>query len=362
MNNTWVEIDLSIIEDNLNILKKELGKTNIIAVVKGNAYGHGIIEISKKIENEVSYLGVGTEDEGIKLRSAGIKAPILILSPFFNENNIIKYNLTPTVENIIDLKRLINISKKNDNINFHLKVNTGLNRFGINIDEINEVINVYKQSKNINMEGIFSHLAKTSKKNTSSMNKQIEVFNKALDILKKENINPKFIHLANSKVAVDFPFARFNTVRIGNCLYGELSSEKPLPLKEAYIVKTKVTYIRNINKGEYVGYGHKKAKKDMKIALIPVGFIDGFYYYKNKKNDTLKDALFNITRILYRYIKPRSMAHYNNKPLDIIGLPNMQYSMIDITNIKEIKIGSEINLVFSMYALKDNVKRIYRNL
>ena len=362
MNNTWVEIDLAIIEENLNILKKEIGKINIIAIVKGNAYGHGLIEVSKKLEDQVAYLGVGVEDEGIKLRLAGVKAPILILSPFFDEKNIIKYNLTPTIDNIPDLKKLNAIGEKNNMfINFHLKLNTGLNRFGISIDDIDEFINEYKKNSNVNIEGTFSHLAKTSKKNTAELNKQIEIFNNALNLLKEQKINPKYIHIANSKVAIDFPFARFNTVRIGNCLYGEMSSEKLLPIKEAYVVKTKVIYIRNIKKGQHVGYSRKKTNNDMKIALIPVGFIDGYYYYKNKKNITLKDALFNITRIFYRYIKPRSMAYYNKKALKIIGLPNMQYSMIDITDIEEIEIGSEISLVYSMYALKDSVQRLYLN-
>lgn len=356
----WLEINLNSISYNLNKIKEYLNDKKIIAVVKGNAYGNGIIEVAKHIENKVDYIAVGLEYEAIKLRKEGIKSPILILSPYFNPTNIIKYDLTPTIDNISVLLPLsIEASKSNKIVNFHLKINTGMNRFGLSIEDISVFFDEYKKLTNLNIEGIYSHFAISIDRNKKFVYKQMRVFQDALNITKKYDIEAEYIHMENSTSSITINSKMFNTVRIGNALYGKINNPN-LKLKNVSMVKAKILEIKSIKKGQLVGYGLAyKCKKDTRVGIIPIGFSDGFEVIRETKSYSFKEVLINIIKTFYRFLKPRNSIYFNNFPLRTVGKTNMQFTLVDLTNFKEINVGDVLTVNVPTFYISSDIPRIY---
>ena len=357
----WLEINLDFLKHNLDKLKNEMKDQAIMAVLKGDAYGHSIKEVAKFIEDDVDYFAVGLQDEAVKLRSICPKKPILIMSPYFEPDVILEFDLTPCVDNIQDL---IKLSKKaaaeNKTAKFHLKINTGMNRFGMRIDEIPEFIGIFLDLENICLEGVFSHFAITHDRNPSFFTNQIHIFKQAISIFSDNNIDIPYIHMASSLPAIDNPESRFNMVRLGNALFGTCVTKKNIGLKTVAKFKGRIVDVRYVKKGENVGYGTSfKAKKDMRLGVIPVGFADGFQVRREIQDHTLKETLISVLRVLYRYKIPRDMVFFKEKPLKVIGKGNMQFALIDITDENDINIDTELTFKVSTHFVASNVAKEY---
>lgn len=360
MQESFLEIDINVLMNNLNIIKSEMSNVFIMGIVKGNAYGHGIINIAKELENKVEYLGVGLEYEAIKLRENGIKSPVLILSPYFNPENIIKYDITPSIDNIDDLKKLsLYANENNKACKFHLKINTGMNRFGLNPKDIDKFIDEYLLSPNVILEGMFSHFAISIDRDRKFVNKQLGIFKNCIDKFNQKNIEIKYCHMANSTAAFQIPDARFNMVRIGNALYGKVGKNKGI--KAVSSLKSKIIDIREIKKGEYVGYGlGYKAKNDIRVGIIPIGFSDGYEVIRESKSYTIKETIINMLKVFYRYRRPRKLVYINGKPLDTVGKTNMQFIFVDITNNNDINLDSIVEIKVPSFYVSEDIKRIYK--
>ena len=291
-----VYIDLHQLKKNYQIVKREGGDIPIMATVKANAYGHGAVEISKVLEEEgVRYLAVFTIDEGIELRDAGIKTDIFIYAKFDPSriDEASKHNLTLNISSFDDLKAL---KAYNGNaIKVHLKIDTGMTRLGVPLDQAEAFLKEADQLDSIELEGLYSHFATADEGDLSYANTQLSKFNDVVEISKKLEMSFAFIHCSNSGAILNVKESRFNMVRAGMLLYGAFPSDEvsqELPIEPVMSFTAPVVEIREVEAGTHISYGGVyTTKSDTRIAVIQAGFadgvprpwyIDGFVKFKNQ--------------------------------------------------------------------------------
>lgn len=327
---TWAEIDLRAIEHNYKQVKRLVGKkTNIMVVVKANAYGHGIVEISAVLERlGVNYLGVATTDEAICLREHGIKAPMLVLG------SVLPDEVRVLVENNITLtlcsEDLLNTIKKEAafgrKAKVHIKIDTGMGRIGVWHEEALNFIKNITHEKDIVVEGIYTHFSSAGRDDFFT-DYQIDAFEKLLAKLEGFDIRIPLRHAANSIATVDFKRSHLNLVRPGLIIYGMYPKHtfpKLIKLKPALSLKTRIVYIKETPPGRSISYGRTYVtQKHTRIATLPIGYADG--YARN---------LSNKAEVLVRGRRAR-----------IIGKVTMDQMMIDIGHIRGVRIGDEVVLI-----------------
>lgn len=279
---TWAEVNLGNLAYNFKQISKLLPpKVKIMACVKADAYGHGLAPVAKRLSRcGASYLGVASIDEGIKLREAGIKAPILILG-LISEKDIdalFKYDLTATIcDERLALACNKAAQKRSRVINLHIKVDTGMGRIGVLYQEAAAFIKKISRLKSIRIEGLFTHfpLADT---NRAFTNRQINLFNRLISDLEKAGIRIPLVHAANSIAAADYKNSHFNMVRPGLILYGLYPCRGlKIKLKPVLSLMTRVIYLKQVPKGYGISYGHDYiTKKKTTITTLPIGYGDGY--------------------------------------------------------------------------------------
>lgn len=281
---TKLEINLSALKYNFNYLKaKTKPNTKTLAVVKAFAYGLEPVSIATALEKEgVNYFGVAYADEGIELRKQGIITPILVLHAQVNNYELlIKNKLEPNIYSLYTLKEFLSFAQKNNLQKYpiHLKFNSGLNRLGFNVDEIDEILKLIKSNHYIKIESIFSHIAASEDLNEKEFTeKQITIFNNITSRLHTELKEPFIVHMSNTSGTLNYPNAHFDMVRIGIGIYGfgnDINETKKL--QNVISLKSTISQIRFVKKGESISYNMAcTTKKDEKIAIIPIGHADGF--------------------------------------------------------------------------------------
>lgn len=281
MNSTIAEINLNNLIHNYNTIRRKTRK-KVMAVVKADAYGHGMIECVKtleKLQNPPEYYGVALLCEALELKkSKTTSKPILCFAPMDIKHVTLYKNIIPTITSETQLEDFLK-HKLNFKIKVHVNINTGMNRLGIRFE--NAVINIEKLSKirNIKIDGIYTHFATSDEFNKDFVNLQLQRFAKIVEELKNKNIDYGYAHCANSGAIIDLPKSYFDMVRPGISLYGyfpSLETTESINLKPVMAIKTRISNIMEIKKGETVGYGRLfKAEKNMKIGTLPIGYADG---------------------------------------------------------------------------------------
>ncbi|HWR95022.1 MAG TPA: bifunctional UDP-N-acetylmuramoyl-tripeptide:D-alanyl-D-alanine ligase/alanine racemase [Flavobacterium sp.] len=321
---TVLEINLDAISHNLNYYKTKLKPTTkMMVMIKAFGYGNGGFEIAKLLEHhKVDYLGVAFADEGISLKSAGIKLPIMVLNPESTSfSSIIQHHLEPEIYSFRGLRAFIDLleEKKINHYPIHIKIDTGMHRLGFEEEHINELISILKTNRTVAVKSILSHLATSDDLNDKDFAQyQIKLFDQLSSKMMTElNIRP-IRHILNSSGISNFPNAQFNMVRLGIGLYGVSNNpEEQKNLENVGTLKSVISQIRTIDAGESVGYGRRFiADKPMKIATIPIGYADG------------------ISR---QWGNGLGYIMINNKKATIIGSICMDMLMVDCTdsNCKE---------------------------
>ncbi|HEY5615429.1 MAG TPA: alanine racemase [Bacteroidota bacterium] len=282
---TIAEIDLRAIGYNIRGIRRKIGKSPfIMAVVKANAYGHGIVEVATyAVKQGAEYLGVAIPEEGARLREAGLKVPIHVFTlPSREQARLFtKYDLEATVCSLKEIRWLEQAGERaRKNIAVHLKVETGMNRLGVRPEVLQQVIRSLRRLRRLEVKGVFSHFATSDERNKRFAELQLERFEKTLDIIRRERVSPELIHMANSAAILDLPASYFSMVRAGMIMYGYYPSHETsesIPLKHAMRLQSKVSFARWIEKGESVGYGRRfVARRRTRIATVPIGYADGF--------------------------------------------------------------------------------------
>lgn len=335
---SFLEINASALTYNLNFFKEKLNKTTkILLVVKAFGYGSYAQKVAKFLENKVDYFAVAYTPEGINLRKAGIKKPILVLHPqVSNFKDIIKYNLEPNLYSFYILNHFIKHIKENkiNNYPIHLKFNTGLNRLGFIKNNIEELLSILKNS-NVKVNSIFSHIAASEDLNEKEFTlNQIKAFKEIAIQVEKHFSYPILKHMLNTSGVINYAQqAQFDMVRIGIGLYGFGNEEKyTSKLKNALTLKSVISQIQTISKGESVGYNRAFfTKEKLKYATIPIGHADGISRKLGNKKG-------------YIYI------NYQKAP--IIGNVCMDMIMVDITHIN-CKEGDEVIIYKNQQHIED---------
>lgn len=281
---SWIEVDLNNLQHNARILQKAMPKEcELMAVVKADAYGHRIFEVSTSLNKiGVKAFAVATIDEGIELRKYGIQGEILILGYTCptRAKELHKYNL---IQSLIDYDYAVSLSRQGYNLKSHIKINTGMNRLGFDVHDLSRISETYN-TKQLGVCGVYSHLCVSDSlvpDDVEITHSQISRFYSVIGKLKENGINPGKVHIQSSYGFLNYPELQCDYVRAGIALYGVLSSPTDktklhLDLKPVLSLKSKIILIRAIKKGETVGYGRTfTANRDSLIAILPIGYADG---------------------------------------------------------------------------------------
>jgi len=329
---TWAEVSLSAIEYNYRQVRRLVGKgTDIMVVVKANAYGHGTVEVSEVLERlGVNYLGVATTDEAVRLRDHGIRSPVLILGSVLPDEVrvAVEKDVTLTLAGgdlLEAIDRETRSIKKRAKV--HIKVDTGMGRIGVWHEEaLNFIKNIWFEHRNIIVEGVYTHFS-TAGRDDFFTNYQIESFEKLLAQLESFDVRIPLRHSANSIATVDIKRSHLNLVRPGLIIYGmypKYTFPKLIKLKPALSLKTRIVYIKDTPPGRSISYGRTHiTQKHTKIATLPIGYADG--YARN---------LSNHAEVLVR-----------GRRAPIVGKVTMDQTMIDVGHIRGVKVGDEVVLL-----------------
>jgi len=331
LGRVWLEIDLDAVSHNIKTIRRIAGKNSeIMAVVKANAYGHDAIEISRvALESGATRLGVGALEEGIILRKAGIEAPILVLGLTLEDqiDPLLFYDLVPTISDLQTVKALSQaVVKYKKNARIHIKIDTGMRRLGIKSERALDFIKRVKKMNNIKIEGLYTHLAAADEEDKSYTKLQFARYKRVVNELEKEDIHVPLKHMANSAAILDLPYTYLDIVRPGITIYGLFPlplAKRTIKLKPVAKFKTKIIFIKKVDGGESIGYGRAyTTTKETTVATLPVGYADGYP----------------------RLLSDRGEVLVRGRRAPIIGRICMDLCMIDVTSIPAVQVGEEVVL------------------
>jgi len=330
----WIEIDFKALVHNYRAIRRFVGKdVKIIATVKQSAYGHGLVQVAKRLSKEgVDYFGVGSMEEAVILRQAGLSERILVLTAVLDKfaHEFVESSVTAAVVSLSFAKKLDAAAKKAGKIaSVHVKVDTGMGRLGVYYKQAHQFIKALAKLKNIKLEGIFTHFpsADCDRKYTLI---QTEKFNEFIEELKAEGINFQYHHCANSAGTMYYPKAHFNMVRPGLILYGMKPLPKvPFTVKPVLSLKSRVVFSKHVPEGVSVSYGRTHfTRKPTNIVTVAAGYADGYPWALSKaQNDK------NPPRVII-----------GNKFYKVVGRVCMDHIMVDTGNDK-IKPAAEVILI-----------------
>lgn len=304
--------------------------TKIVPVVKADAYGHGAVDIAQVLlEEGIERLGVFSVEEGIRLRETGISVSILILGPSLPEevDSVADYDLTPGIFTM-EIAQLLSKTAmvKEKKIKVHIKVNTGMWRIGVWVDETVQFVKDVLELKNLEVEGIFSHLATAYSLDKTYAHEQFRLFCEVIEELKQEGIYIPLRHIASSAAILDLPEMNLDMVRPGISLYGLYPSKMVKRRVELWPVmefKTRIVYLERVPKGSSISYGRSFiAPEDIIVAVLPVGYAHGYMRTLSNKAEVL----------------------IGGRRAKIIGTICMDYSLVDVTDIEGVKVNDEVVL------------------
>lgn len=313
---TSIGIDLKAIESNIIEINKRLPKsTEIMAIVKANAYGHGSIQVAKKaLQSGATSLGVALLEEALELRQAGITAPILVLGVVAPEyaNVAADNNIILTFFQIDWLKEVSQIGLDTP-LEVHMKWDTGMGRIGLRLEtELTEIIEELTKEDNIFLTGVYTHFSTADSDDLSYFDIQKERFDHLLKLFKQQWKHPVQVHIGNSAAAIRFPKEMYNMVRLGISMYGlypsdVMKEEDDIPLKQVFSLRSKLIHVKKVSAGETIGYSQDyKTRNAEWIGTVPIGFGDG-WTRKLKEFDVLVDG--KRTPIVGRICMDQMMIH-----------------------------------------------------
>ncbi len=344
----WVEIDLKAIRHNFREIKKiarrrfvrkpktcrspskRTGCPDVLCVIKADAYGHGMIQVASALKRMgVHFWGVADVTEGVHLRKNGFKKPVLLLgTPLPTQvKDVVDFNLMPTVCTVSLAAALNNYARKiGRKVDIHLKIDTGMGRLGVWHRQAHEFMNQLLKYSYLNLQGLFTHfpMADTNPRFTRQ---QIAMLNSLVDEFDQKGIVIPYIHAANSMGLARYQSPLSNLVRPGLMLYGQYpapSLKKEIHLHPAMSVKARIIFLKRIPRGQGVSYGHIfTAPRDMTVATLEIGYNDGYLRCLSNRADVL----------------------IKGQRCPIVGRVTMDQIMVDVSRVKDAKIGMEVTLL-----------------
>lgn len=324
---TVAYIDLQALDHNLSQVRARAGGRKALGVVKADAYGHGAVEVARRLESrEVDMLGVALVEEGARLRQAGILAPILVLGGVFGwqADGLLDFDLTPvvfTMEQASSFSKAA--SRRGVRMPVHFKVDTGMGRVGMQPDEAVGFITGVCGLPGLEPQGIMTHLADVGGPDKSFAAQQVEVFKAVIESLGRAGVNFPLVHAAGSAAIVEYDPALFNMVRPGIMLYGcypEPHMREYLDLRPVMSVRTRVMHVKTMEPGRPISYGRTfVTERPTVVATLPIGYADGF-----------SRRLSNAGSVLI-----------GGRRCPVLGRVCMDLTMVDATGVPGVKVGDE---------------------
>ncbi len=327
---TWAGVELEALSWNLRLLRRHVGpRCRILAVVKADAYGHGALEISRRlVAEQIDFLCVARPQEGAELRRAALRVPVLVLGPLeaAGLQACAAHDLTPTLFDVAGLEALDRLgAERGARLGFHLKVDTGMGRLGLPMEALGDWLKALGRSKHVRLEGLFSHLASVENVRGETSRQQLERFRAAAAALQSAGHSPTLRHLAASSAVLDFPESWMEAVRPGLVLYGvhPAHGSTRLGLRPVMSVHTRVAALREVPVGSPLGYeGTFITRRRSRIAALPIGYADG----------------------LTRAHSNRGCVILGGHRAPIVGLVSMDLTLVDVTDLPAVGVGDEVIL------------------
>ena len=341
---TWAEVSISALRQNFLRVKRHIGdQVTVCAVVKADAYGHGAVECALALEEQgADWLGVTSLDEAIPLREAGVLTRILLMTGFWRgeEAEIIRLRLTPTIWEAGQIESLNKASAalKVPRFPIHLKVDTGMGRLGVSMEDLPRICEVLKSSSHLLLEGVSTHLASSEVLDAASVQQQLQRFTEARLMLRDAGFDPPLVHAANTAAVIARKATLFSMVRPGIALYGYFlpfenggnQTNFDFEVQPALSWKTRVLSLRKMPANQALGYGGTYVTSAPSIiAVLPVGYADG----------------------LNRQLSSRGRVIVRERHAPIVGRISMDLTLVDVTDIPGIAVGDEVVLLGSSNGL-----------
>jgi alanine racemase len=349
----WAEVSLSALRHNFHAVQQHVGPgVTICAVVKCNAYGHGVEECAPALEQAgAKWFGVTSTDEGVLLREAGVKGRILVLCGLYpgEEVDALRHQLTPAAFRLEDAQAVAGAATRlglTSRVPIHLKVDTGMARLGLPFAELESFAEGVKRLPLVDVEGVFSHLASSEVLDDEGTRRQIERFETVLQTLAAHGLHPPLRHLANSGAVGARPDTWQNFVRPGLALYGyeqpachrdgsPVTDVAPLPLQPALAWKTHVLGLRDVPAGQALGYGGAYVTPaPARIAVVSVGYGDGLARKISIASAGAPETATGHGQVLLR-----------GQRAPIVGRISMDLTLVDVTRVAGAAIGDEVVLI-----------------
>ncbi|HET9482217.1 MAG TPA: alanine racemase [Candidatus Polarisedimenticolia bacterium] len=328
----WIEVDLNAVSENFRLLRNRIGTGRaILAMVKADAYGHGAVEVARRLASDgVEWFGVAAVEEGQQLREAGIRLPVLVLGAF-SPGQLPAMDaacLTPCAYSLSSLASILSYSPASGgSLGFHLKVDTGMGRLGVQPDQLDEAIaTILSAGTAARLDGFFTHLSCADDPEDPHTARQLELFGRLAGRLRASGLTPRFVHAANSGGALDHPASRLDLIRAGIALYGLHPSSKSsrAPLRPALALKSRLVLVRRVGAGTPIGYGRTfVTERPGVVGTIAGGYADG----------------------VFRLLSNRGRALVRGRRVPFAGRVSMDHSALDLTQVEGAAEGDEVVLI-----------------
>lgn len=329
---TRVEIDLAALQHNFQEIQRTVGAgCDVLAVVKANAYGHGVDHVAPALAAAGAGLfGVALVEEGVELRRLGLEQPVLVLGGVFpgQEADVLEYELIPVLSDLDCARRLAHAAGTAGRIiNYHLKVDTGMGRLGFRVERLAGVLSVLKSLQSLNMSGLMTHLAAADEPERPQTAAQYASFAEVVAIVAKAGFAPHYRHIANSAGIYGHDLSGCNLVRPGIALYGGLTGgpfARPFTQQPVMHFISQIAQLKDVPPGEGISYGHRfVTPRHARIAAIPVGYADGY-----------NRLLTNCGEVL---------LHGQRAP--VVGTVCMDWILVDVTDLPASQVGDRVTLL-----------------
>ena len=332
---TWAEINLNNLAANFNVIKERVSHVaKVMAVVKADAYGHGAVQCARRLAKEgAEWFGVAMPEEGIELRAAGIGQPILVLGGFWDGQAAacIRQRLTTVVYRLDMIAALDQVASETGGVaDVHVKVDTGMGRLGVRMDQLAEFLSGLKKFQNVRIDGVMTHFAAADDDACEPLtNVQIRRFHEAVAMFREHGYNPTYLHLANSAGIYSHPEAWGNLVRPGGVLYGLWRDVLPTTITDAGVrqvmsLHSRISLLKWVSAGETIGYGCTfEASRKTLIATLPIGYHDGYMR-----------GLSNRAKVIVRGVYA-----------PVVGRVSMDLTLVDVTNVPDVELNDPVMLL-----------------